>query len=88
MDLLSPRHLLVILLIVLVVFGTKKLRTIGADLGGALKGFKNAMNDGKAEAEADAATPAPAAMAAAPRQIEASATATADAARTSQQAAG
>jgi sec-independent protein translocase protein TatA len=88
MDLFSPRHLLVILLIVLVVFGTKKLRTIGADLGGAIKGFKNAMNDGKDEAEADAATPAPATRAAAPKQVEASATATAEAARTSQQAAG
>jgi sec-independent protein translocase protein TatA len=49
MDLFSPRHLLVILLIVLVVFGTKKLRTIGSDLGGAVRGFKKAMSDGEAE---------------------------------------
>jgi sec-independent protein translocase protein TatA len=49
MDLFSPRHLLVILLIVLVVFGTKKLRSIGSDLGGAVKGFKKAMNEGDAE---------------------------------------
>lgn len=49
MDLFSPRHLLVILLIVLVVFGTKKLRTIGSDLGGAVKGFKKAMNEGETE---------------------------------------
>jgi sec-independent protein translocase protein TatA len=88
MDLFSPRHLLVILLIVLVVFGTKKLRTIGADLGGAIRGFKNAMNEGKEEAEAGAPAPAPATPAAAPKQVEASATATAEAARTSQQAAG
>jgi len=49
MELFSPRHLLVILLIVLVVFGTKKLRSIGSDLGGAVKGFKKAMNEGEAE---------------------------------------
>ena len=49
MDLFSPRHLLIILLICLVVFGTKKLRSIGSDLGGAVKGFKKAMNEGEAE---------------------------------------
>ena len=42
-DLFAPKHLLLILLIVLVVFGTKKLRNIGSDLGGAVKGFKDAM---------------------------------------------
>ncbi len=52
MDLFSPRHLLVILLIVLVVFGTKKLRNIGSDLGGAVKGFKDAMKSGEQEADA------------------------------------
>lgn len=50
MDLFSPRHLLVILLIVLVVFGTKKLKTIGSDLGSAVKGFKESMRDSEAEA--------------------------------------
>lgn len=50
MDLFSPRHLLIILLIVLVVFGTKKLKSIGSDLGGAVRGFKSAMNQGEAEA--------------------------------------
>lgn len=54
MDLFSPRHLLVILLICLVVFGTKKLRTIGSDLGGAVRGFKNAMNEGESGANAAA----------------------------------
>lgn len=58
MDLFSPRHLLIILLICLVVFGTKKLRTIGADLGGAVRGFKNAMSEAQNEPEADAAKPA------------------------------
>jgi sec-independent protein translocase protein TatA len=43
--------LLVILAIALVVFGTKRLRTIGSDLGAAVKGFKQAMNDGEREEE-------------------------------------
>lgn len=47
---LSPSHLLILLLIVLVVFGTKKLRNIGGDLGGAVKGFKDAMKEGESEA--------------------------------------
>jgi sec-independent protein translocase protein TatA len=45
MELLAPRHLLVILLIALLVFGTQKLRTIGSDLGAAIRGFKKAMNE-------------------------------------------
>jgi sec-independent protein translocase protein TatA len=49
MDLFSPRHLLVILVLVLLVFGTKKLRTIGSDLGAAVRGFKKSMNDGDQE---------------------------------------
>lgn len=57
MDLFAPRHLIIILLIVLVVFGTKKLRSIGSDLGGAVRGFKQAMRDGEAEGESDASPP-------------------------------
>jgi sec-independent protein translocase protein TatA len=38
-------HWLIVLAIVLLVFGTKKLRNIGADLGGAVKGFKDAVKD-------------------------------------------
>lgn len=38
-------QLLIVLLIVLVFFGTKKLRNVGSDLGTAVKGFKNAMKD-------------------------------------------
>ena len=49
MDLFSPRHLLIILVVVLLVFGTKKLRTIGSDLGAAVRGFKKSMNDGDQE---------------------------------------
>ena len=36
-------HWLIVLVVVLIVFGTKKLRNVGADLGGAVKGFKEAM---------------------------------------------
>jgi sec-independent protein translocase protein TatA len=42
---LGPVELLMILVIVVLLFGTKKLRNMGGDLGGALKGFKNAMKD-------------------------------------------
>ena len=45
----DSKMLLVILAIALVVFGTKRLRTIGSDLGAAVKGFKQAMNDGESE---------------------------------------
>jgi sec-independent protein translocase protein TatA len=41
------KEIAIILLIVLVVFGTKKLRNIGSDLGGAVQGFKKAMRDGE-----------------------------------------
>jgi sec-independent protein translocase protein TatA len=43
-------HWLVVLVIVLLVFGTKKLRNIGQDLGGAVKGFKDGMKEGGASA--------------------------------------
>jgi sec-independent protein translocase protein TatA len=39
-------HWLVVLLIVVLIFGTKKLKNIGTDLGGAVKGFKDGMRDG------------------------------------------
>ena len=41
-------HWLIVLLIVVMVFGTKKLRNMGGDLGGAVKGFKDGMKDGGA----------------------------------------
>jgi len=50
---LSIWHWLIVLLVVVLIFGTKKLRNIGQDLGGAVKGFKEGM--GSASAEADAA---------------------------------
>ncbi|APV49747.1 Sec-independent protein translocase TatA [Betaproteobacteria bacterium GR16-43] len=40
-------HWVVVLVIVLVIFGTKKLRNIGSDLGGAVKGFKDGMKGGE-----------------------------------------
>jgi sec-independent protein translocase protein TatA len=44
---ISIWQLLIVLAIVLVLFGTKRLRNIGSDLGGAFKGFKSAMKDEK-----------------------------------------
>jgi sec-independent protein translocase protein TatA len=46
-------HWLIVLLIVVMVFGTKKLKNIGSDLGGAVKGFKDGMKDGSASAADD-----------------------------------
>ncbi len=45
-------HWLIVLLIVVMVFGTKKLKNIGSDLGGAVKGFKDGMKDGSSAEEA------------------------------------
>lgn len=49
-------HWLIVLVIVMLVFGTKKLRNIGQDLGGAVKGFKDGLKEGNPPA---AETPAP-----------------------------
>ena len=50
-------HWLIVLLVVVMIFGTKKLRNIGADLGGAVKGFKDGVK-GANEAADTAAAPA------------------------------
>jgi sec-independent protein translocase protein TatA len=42
---ISLWHWLIVLLIVVLIFGTKKLRNIGSDVGGAVREFKKAMND-------------------------------------------
>lgn len=47
-------HWLIVLVIILLIFGTKKLRNVGQDLGGAVKGFKEGIKEG----EADVAKPA------------------------------
>ena len=59
-------HWLVVLVIVLLVFGTKKLRNLGGDLGGAVKGFKDGLKEASADKPAD-----PAASATAGRVLDA-----------------
>ena len=49
-------HWLIVLAVVLVVFGTKKLRNIGSDLGGAVRGFKDGMKESASENPAEPAT--------------------------------
>jgi sec-independent protein translocase protein TatA len=44
---LSIWHWLIVLLVIVLIFGTKKLRNIGGDLGGAVKGFKEGMKEGE-----------------------------------------
>ena len=51
-------HWLIVLLVVVLIFGTKKLTNIGKDLGGAVKGFKDGVKDGGATADAPANPPA------------------------------
>lgn len=46
---ISIWQLLIILAIIVLLFGTKKLRNIGSDLGGAVKGFKDSVRDGEQE---------------------------------------
>lgn len=49
---LSTTHLIIFLVIIVLIFGTKKLKNIGSDLGGAVKGFKDGMKDGEKPEEA------------------------------------
>jgi sec-independent protein translocase protein TatA len=55
---LSIWHWLIVLLVVVLIFGTKKLRNIGQDLGGAVKGFKEGMKTSETETDAAKAAPA------------------------------
>lgn len=50
---ISVTKLLILLAIIVVVFGTKRLRNIGADLGDAIKGFRSAIKDGEEEKTAE-----------------------------------
>ena len=50
-------HWLIVLVIVMLVFGTKKLRNIGQDLGGAVKGFKDGMKEANADKPAEQVPP-------------------------------
>ena len=49
-------HWLIVLVVVVLIFGTKKLKNVGTDLGAAVKGFKDGMRDGQASTD-DAAPP-------------------------------
>ena len=51
-------HWLIVLLVVVLIFGTKKLKNIGTDLGGAVKGFKDGMKSGSEGVEPGADRPA------------------------------
>jgi len=54
---MSPVHWLIVLAVVLLIFGTKKLRNIGSDMGAAVKGFKDGMkNEDATKAEVEQAT--------------------------------
>ncbi|HRH17229.1 MAG TPA: Sec-independent protein translocase subunit TatA [Aquabacterium sp.] len=55
---LSIWHWLIVLVIVVMVFGTKKLKNIGGDLGAAVKGFKDGMKEGTTDAPAQVTTAA------------------------------
>jgi sec-independent protein translocase protein TatA len=48
-------HWLIVLAVVLVIFGTKKLRNLGTDLGGAVRGFKDGIKEAAPEATSDPA---------------------------------
>lgn len=54
---ISIWQLLIVLGIVVLIFGTKKFRSLGSDLGSAVKGFKNAMKEGEQEGEAKKDSP-------------------------------
>jgi sec-independent protein translocase protein TatA len=50
---LSPAHIILILVVIILVFGTSKLKNLGKDLGGAVKGFKESMKDPEEQARLD-----------------------------------
>ena len=51
-------HWLIVLVVVVLIFGTKKLKNVGSDLGSAVKGFKDGVKDGTTSADAAAAAAA------------------------------
>jgi sec-independent protein translocase protein TatA len=63
-------HWLIVLVIIMLVFGTKKLRNVGQDLGGAVKGFKEGMKDAADDKPAAAAASVPPAQVAGGQTIE------------------
>jgi sec-independent protein translocase protein TatA len=63
-------HWLIVLVIIMLVFGTKKLRNVGQDLGGAVKGFKEGMKDAADDKPATAAASVPPAQVVGGQTIE------------------
>ena len=59
------------LVVVVLIFGTKKLKNVGADLGSAVKGFKDGVKDGTSSADAATATAAPAQQVTAQKVVDA-----------------
>ena len=59
MGLGSPIHWLLVLAVIILIFGTSKLKNLGSDLGASIKGFKKAMSDGDKEADKEAAEKKP-----------------------------
>lgn len=52
---IGPMQLLIVLLIVLVIFGTRKLRNVGGDLGSAIRDFRKGLNEGEKDEAGDSA---------------------------------
>lgn len=68
---LSTTHLIIFLVIIVLVFGTKKLKSIGSDLGSAVKGFKDGVKDSdKTDPAATSTTAAPAAQVVAEKRLD------------------
>lgn len=55
----SPIHWLLVLAVIILIFGTSKLKNLGSDLGSSIKGFKKAMSDGDKETDKEAADKKP-----------------------------
>lgn len=53
---ISPWQLLIVLLIVLLIFGTKKLRNVGGDLGSAIRDFRKGVSDGEKDDQSESAS--------------------------------
>lgn len=64
-------HWLIVLLVVVLIFGTKKLKNMGSDLGAAVKGFKDGVKTGGETAAADAPAAPPQQVTAQPRSNDA-----------------
>ena len=72
MGIFDWKHWVVILVVVVLVFGTKKLKNLGTDVGESIKGFRKAMNDDEKPADPSVSTP-PSAATVTPVQPQASA---------------